>query len=69
MDTFTTTDLARYRRTTMSDLALHVKRLMNDPSYGRCLAPDFRRECLGACAGRLIAGEYALGEAPPLPGA
>ncbi|MDN7812125.1 hypothetical protein [Burkholderia gladioli] len=53
----------------MSDLALHVKRLMNDPSYGRCLAPDFRRECLAACASRLISGEYVLDEAPALPGA
>ena len=53
----------------MSNLALHVKRLANDASYGRGLEPEVRRECLVACAARLIAGEYELDEQPALPGA
>lgn len=53
----------------MSTLALHVKRLMTDSSYGRCLEADLRRACLVACSARLIAGEYVLDEAPALPAA
>ncbi|MFP3652263.1 MULTISPECIES: hypothetical protein [Burkholderia] len=53
----------------MSELALHVMRLMNDPAYGRCLEADFRRAKLVAGAARLIAGEYEFDETPALPGA
>ena len=53
----------------MSALALHVKRLMSDSSYGRCLEADFRHECLVACAARLIAGEYVFDEEPVFPAA
>ncbi|WP_241300544.1 hypothetical protein [Burkholderia stabilis] len=57
------------KKKTMSDLALHVKSLMDDPSYGRALEADLRRECLVVCSARLIAGEYVLDETPTLPGA
>ncbi|ARK80991.1 hypothetical protein BOC40_11710 [Burkholderia pseudomallei] len=57
------------RKKTMSNLALHVKSLIDDPSYGRALEADFRRECLVVCSARLIAGEYVLDEKPALPGA
>ncbi|WP_241300808.1 hypothetical protein [Burkholderia cenocepacia] len=57
------------RKKTMSNLALHVRSLMDDPSYGRALEADLRRECLVVCSARLIAGEYVLGEKPDLPAA
>ncbi|HEM8998855.1 TPA: hypothetical protein U2T46_000890 [Burkholderia cenocepacia] len=53
----------------MSNLAMHVNRLANDSSYGRCLEPEVRRGCLIACAARLIAGEYELDATPALPAA
>jgi len=44
----------------MSDLALHVLKLARGVEYGCGLSVEFRRECLIACAARLIAGEYVL---------